>query len=340
MSAPPHPLVLRQSQRVTFGRGETERMRQRELWGREVEASQLRAGLLARLEEEDEEELADRLRKCGLKFPLWCRDCGHRHEAATKCNRKWCPSCAPKRANERVAKMRIACGAMKWPMHVTFTIKNIEHENAGWNFIRHLGLSFARLRRMKLWKQNVKGGIYGIEVTNTGHGWHPHIHSLIDCRWLALNTPSPHWSDDAETVRMKIASSLSEVDAAWCRATGQTEPPSVKLRRCNAGAIVEILKYAVKGSDLLNSPDPIGRVLRWMDSRQLTSPFGSLRGLKLPDPPPSELKCPNGHQNWSPSPPFGVGIIATARQSLAETRAAEFETAMARILAEEEARVI
>lgn len=279
------------------------RIKQLSLFGREVEAGQWRRQLLARLDAEGADDLADRLRKCGLTFPLWCSSCGHRHEAAQKCNRKWCPSCAPKRANERARKMRLAVRAMQWPMHVTLTMQNVPLDEAPRTLLRSLMRSFAKLRRMKLWAENVKGGVVSVEITDKGNGLHPHLHALIDCEWLALKTPKPHRGDTTETLAVKFRAAAQELQAAWARCLKQETPPSLWIRRCDAGAADEVMKYALKTEDALNCQGEIAPVLRMLDAVRTVATFGSLRGLKVPDDDEPRLVCPNGHNAWTTSPP-------------------------------------
>lgn len=233
---------------------------------------------------------------------LYCRSCSYVHVGETKCNRKWCPSCAPKRANERARKLRLAVRLMQWPMHITLTMKNVPLDEAPRALLRDLMKSFARLRRMKLWTQNVTGGVVSCEITDKGNGLHPHLHALIDCRWLALKTPEPWHGDDRETLRVKFRSAAQELQGAWAKCLGQEEPPSLWIRRADVGAADEVLKYALKSEDALNCQHEIAPILRMMDAVRMVATFGSLRGLKVPDEPHESLVCPNGHSEWTPTP--------------------------------------
>lgn len=293
---------------------------QGELFGRKVEQQQRRQALLERLRSEGAEDLANRLAKCGLAFPLWCTSCGHRHDAETKCNRKWCPVCAPRRANERAAKLRLAIRLMHWPMHITLTVPNLDTTTTGKNFLRAMVKAFVRLRRSKLWRENVTGGAYGVEVTNKGNGWHPHIHTVIDCRWLATKTPEPHRSDDAETRAAKFRSAASELQGAWARATGLDVPASIWIRRCDTGAAAEIMKYAIKSEHVAGLDGEVAPILRMMDDVKLCNTFGDLRGLKVPDDDGPRLTCPNGHSEWTVAKPLEVAA-AEATERGRKTRA-------------------
>ena len=272
--------------------------KQLELFGRKVEAAQWRLQILTRLREEGEHEMADKLAKCGQPMSLWCAECGHEHPCETKCCRKWCPSCAPKRGNQRADRLRVLIGSMEWPMHLTFTVPNVAYGTAARGMMRDLMLAFRRLRRLKLWTENVSGGCYGMEVTDKGCGYHPHLHVVIDCQWLALHTPAPHWRDSDERKKEKMRASMAEVQAAWQFATGIDEHMSIYARRCDSNAASEILKYALKSEDAVKLQGRLGDVFRAMDAVRMCQTFGSIRGVKIPEDEEHKLTCPNGHAEW------------------------------------------
>jgi len=316
-------------------------VKQKELFGREIESGEWRRLLLMRLDSEQETELANRLRQCGKVFHLWCRGCGHRHDAETKCCRKWCPSCAPKRANERAAKMRLAFRLMQWPLHVTFTVPNEERGVVRPTALKELMAAFRKLRTRRLWKERVKGGVVSCEVTDTGNGLHPHLHALIDCRWLALTVPEPHWSDDSETIATKCRCAAEELTALWATCCKDDRVRSVKIRRVGIGAVEEVLKYALKSEDAAKCQGRIGPVLRALDSIRTVATFGSVHGLKVPDEDEHRLVCKCGERDWTPQPPESERTPRLdARQLLAQQRAAETDAALARILAEEATREV
>src|SRR5204862_1110655 len=115
---------------------------------------------------------------------------GYRHKAEKRCKKKWCPVCVRGIATKRSIKFSRAAALMRWPMHLTLTVRNVADDDDH-DFVRRLRRNFGKLRHRKIWKNNVTGGVAGIEVTNKGKGWHPHLHALIDCRWLAIDTPAP-----------------------------------------------------------------------------------------------------------------------------------------------------
>lgn len=229
---------------------------------------------MIRLKYEGAHDLVSQLEKCGQPLSLTCTHCGDQKASQTSCKRKWCPSCQRQIATKRANRMRNAIDSMEWPLFVTLTIANSDDPES----IRFLRRSFGKLRNRRLWKDKVKGGVAAIEVTNRGNGWHPHLHALIDCRWLAIHTPEPnkHWSHEKK--RTYYLSANRELENTWSHIIGQPMA-NMKTKRATQGDVVkEILKYSVKGSDLLESPDPIADVIRVLDATRLITTFGSLYG--------------------------------------------------------------
>ena len=192
---------------------------------------------------------------------------------------------------------------MKWPMHITLTVENLTTATPPRDYLRRMMKAFSKLRRAKLFTKNVSGGVVAVEVTDKGRGLHPHLHALIDCRWLALKTPHPHRDDDKATLRTKYRCAAEELSAAWARAIGQETPPSVFIRRADHRAAKEIVKYALKSEDAVNCEGEIAPVLRMLDACRAVATWGHMRGVKLPEEEKVKLICPNGHSEWSPTPP-------------------------------------
>lgn len=260
----------------------------------------MRAKVLARLEEEGEDTLAAALQRCGEQFLLHCCNCGFQHVAEKRCSQKWCPVCVRKIATQRSLKYSRAAALCKWPMFLTLTRANIGELNA--HDIRDLRRRFGKFRRQVFWSKNVTGGVACIEITNTGRGWHPHLHCLLDCRWLAIETPEPkpYYSRAIKAERFKRAA--AELERNWSACLGQLVS-SVKVKRTSGADIIkEVCKYAVKGSDLVDSPDPIGPAIWAMKSTRLVTSFGSFYGKQLvtaeEKKPP--LACPScdGKNVW------------------------------------------
>jgi hypothetical protein len=204
--------------------------------------------------------------------------CGDRQRCEQRCNLKWCPVCARKRSAQRCCRYSIAAQNMRWPMHITLTICNVGEISI--EDIRALKAAFKRLRRTLLWRRCVVGGIVSLELTNTGKGWHPHLHILADAEWLSLETRPPCRADSRARKFKKCQRASAELERAWSACIGQMMS-SIKVRRCSGEvAIREVLKYAVKPADLIDSPDAIGPAIRAISGGRNVTPFGTLYNLR------------------------------------------------------------
>lgn len=261
------------------------------------EARRYRAQLLKRLDDEEADDLADKLRGCGEPFTLICTDCGERHTVEKRCRKKWCPVCARGISARRVAKYEHGVAKMQWPLHVTLTVRNPESIDT--DFMRKLREDFGRLRRRVIWSKNVAGGVAGMEVTRKRQTWHPHLHSLVDCEWLATKTPKPERGASAAEVRDLCKRAQREMCRLWGEVVGQKSAhvwirrikghrqPEILRKEC-----AEVLKYAAKGSELAKCKGEVAPVIRMLDGCRLTTSFGSLYGqLRGAEPPKNPMQC-------------------------------------------------
>jgi hypothetical protein len=106
-----------------------------------------------------------------------------------------------------------------------------------------------------------EGGVYTLELTNKGNGWHPHCHMIV----LAASKPSQ-----------------SAISEEWHRITGDS-----MIVDCRAIAgdpsegFMEVFKYAVKFSDLsLQDNWEAAQVLK---GKRLLASFGLFRGVQVPE---------------------------------------------------------
>lgn len=240
-----------------------------------------RNALRDRLWMEGAADLAAKLDGCGCATSLTCVNCGDRHPIETRCNRRWCPVCARKLAARRVSQYDRRLQRLQWPLWLTLTIKNQDDAAV----VDQLKAAWKKFRRKKIFTTHTVGGLWALEVTERGNGWHPHIHAMIDCKWLAADVPAPHPLDTANIVGQKIDAAKAELSAEWGESCGQPFAIALAVRKSAAAASRELLKYAVKGSDLLDSLLPIEPIIRQIDSGRTISTFGTLREGRLPPEP-------------------------------------------------------
>lgn len=179
-------------------------------------AIRARKALIETLEDWGENEFAEKLKTCAKKVLIHCLNCDHDLVTEQHCKRRWCPVCARVISAERVAKFSGAIKRMNSPLFVTLTMPNVTEARAG---IQSIRAAFGRWKRQKWFRElDVKGGIASLEITNRGRGWHPHLHVLLDCPWLAPKRLKPQPGDSAKLIKAKCVESQAQLSAAWATA--------------------------------------------------------------------------------------------------------------------------
>jgi len=240
-----------------------------------VARGELERGLvMERLYSEGEMDLGNALADCGQPFPLVCVCCGEEREGHTACRKRWCPACSWQIQRRRIDRFKGAVELMEWPAFLTLTQANSPDPET----IRELRKAWGKMRRRKMFEGQIKGGVAAIEVTNEGEGWHPHLHAIIDCEWLAVHTPAPSRRDSHDVFVQKCEHAQAELSSVWASVVKQDTAICWIERMRNLDKLRYSLKYAVKGSNLISSPDPIGPLLRCLEKTRCISAFGNLHG--------------------------------------------------------------
>jgi hypothetical protein len=244
----------------------------------DADAVAARASIVEKLDTEHRSDLADRLRKCGQPLRLRCDGCQASRDVMTRCDLKWCPTCQralAARTAERYAAIAADC---HWPLFVTFTVKHGKEDPV--ELIRHVRRAHTKLRRLRWWKRAVVGGVVAYEITHGENGWHPHAHALIDCRWLSVTTTAPPAQAKREEWARRGKAAAKEVAEQWQLCLGRKG--GLHVRRCwtdhgggIGGAVHEVLKYSVKGSDLAATETEIGPMIDVLDRTRLVASWGS-----------------------------------------------------------------
>ena len=234
-----------------------------------------------RLKEDGEELLLKKIQICQEPIKLKCLSCGHVREARQRCKRRWCPCCAKSMAAVRADMLEFLVEQMQWPLFVTLTMR---HDSLPCREdLRHLWRSFGKFRRRKLWLSRTKGGAACAEVTNQDGGWHPHLHSVIDCAWLAWKTPRPGPRSSPKVWEERCTAASKEVGDTWAKQLGQPAA-SCKIKRAFKATIAkEVAKYTVKNEDLVAGVHPPGDIIRALDGTRMIKTFGVCHGQQSRD---------------------------------------------------------
>jgi len=156
------------------------------------------------------------------------------------------------------------------PYLITLTVKNGEdlderqaHLTRSLKRLMHHRRDFNAGTRGAPWTELCKaeGGVYTLELTNKGNGWHPHCHMIA----LAASEPSQE-----------------ALSAEWHRITGDSFIVDVRpITGDPSEGFMEVFKYAVKFSDL--SLEDNWHAAQRLKGKRLLNSFGLFRGVEVPE---------------------------------------------------------
>jgi len=170
--------------------------------------------------------LAESLADCGERRVVYeCVNCGRTKAGHHHCDLHFCPSCQRRLAARRAEDLEWWVHVVKRPLHVVLTVRNTSDLTR--DYIAWFKSRLARLRRQKLCRA-WQGGLWSLEITNEGRGWHLHAHLLVDATYT-----------DARALAI-----------AWAKQVGQAFA-IVKVKRVTGSEYLrEVTKYTVKGSEM------------------------------------------------------------------------------------------
>lgn len=208
-----------------------------------------------------------------------CKSCDSTSRFWNRCERRFCPLCARRLARERNQQFQFWFKRIHRPKLLTLTIRNTQVLGVGINLVKN---AWKSLRRSKLF-EGVKSGLWSIEVTNQGKGWHVHLHAVIDSDFIPQ----------------------AEIERAWSKRIGQTKS-IVDIRELRGpDASQEALKYAVKPTEMINWSDSmLMEYLLETESLRLFGVWGDLHAQRadykefVADVRAESGKCECGCNNW------------------------------------------
>lgn len=223
-----------------------------------------------KLRDEGRDDLAEVLSECAQPLVMACACCSQTFTIEKGCKKRWCPVCAPKVSASRLMRLEGIVSRFKWPLSVTLTMRNVEEGEACVDRIKE---AFRKFRRTDFWADRVKGGVAGFEVTHRGKGFHPHLHALVDCRWLAVSTPEPKRGYTTRMIKSLCQRAQNELAEVWGGYV-QGEKAVVWANRSYGKALTETLKYSIKPSDLLDVACMASTIIDEIDRGRMVTSFG------------------------------------------------------------------
>ncbi len=187
---------------------------------------------------------------------------------SSHCGLRWCPMCQKLKRKIITENVGNWIKAQKTCRLVTLTFKH--SQNTLESQLTSLLEAWRRLRRLKVWKEHMTGGIFFVQITFNPdrQEWHPHLHILTTGSYLAHGTLKVLWAEASR------GSSICDIRKA------------VDPDKC----VDYVARYATSAASLTAMPcDRAAECIRACDGRKLAGTFGSARGVRLcwhrPDEP-------------------------------------------------------
>jgi len=188
---------------------------------------------------------------------------------SSSCGLRWCPFCI------RTRRRAITDNVMQWlneRPRCRFITLTLRHRSAPLaEQIQDLYYFFKQLRKTKLWKGHVKGGIWFFQVKRSKDDryWHPHLHILTTGKYFPQAELRELWR--------KITKGSYVVDIR-----------DVKDKRKSA---LYVARYAAAPCRLLDyQPDHALECVKALHSRRICGSFGEAKGVKLRPEPKGDYK--------------------------------------------------
>jgi hypothetical protein len=217
----------------------------------------LKESIAAKLRSIGALDLAEPLDRCHTE-QSWaqCNGCRKVRTFWNRCENFYCPNCQPTLAHERTESLEWWSSQLKQPKHVVVTTRNTA--TITWQRVKWFKQCLSKLRRRKF-ARNWLGGMWSIECTNEGKGWHIHAHILVDAKWI-----DPH-----------------ELSRTWADIVGQDYAIVWVKDARKADYLREVTKYAVKGSMLSGwTALDIAHFINAFQGHRLFGVFGNLYGKR------------------------------------------------------------
>jgi Zn finger protein HypA/HybF involved in hydrogenase expression len=237
------------------------------------------------------------LSECQTKWIYYeCVGCGSVGRAKNRCGLRVCPDCASRMKVRLLAKYqkgitRLSNFYKRRLRLVTLTLRNVPDLQApDFNAISEIKEAFYRLRKRPVLRKKIYGGVYGVEATNKGRGWHVHIHAVISSEFIRDACQEMKKAQNRQEEEKLERENCAHCKSKCLRRLWQEETGSsvVDVRKASTDSIIEVVGYITKPLSTQNAE----LLVDWwqiMRNRPFLKPFGcfyDMRKLK------ALLTCP------------------------------------------------
>ncbi len=126
---------------------------------------------------------------------------------SNSCRLRWCPLCSANKAHRMSDAMSQWLKVHPRPKLLTLTLKHSDDSLD--KQITRLYSAFREFRRIKYFKENIRGGIWFFQVKwiEFTQQWHPHLHCIMDSEYLPHEAIKQHWkriTGDSDIVDIRV----------------------------------------------------------------------------------------------------------------------------------------
>ena len=182
------------------------------------------------------------------------------------CHDRFCLPCGRERSRVIATNVKLRVEGKK-TRFLTLTLKSSTEPLA--DLLRKLTQDFTALRRTKLWRKRVTGGVAFLEVKwiASTNRWHVHLHALLQGRYVPRE----------------------ELSKLWLKVTGTSNVIDIRIVEDENHCTHYICKYASKPLDhtVVIQPQRLDEAVLALKGKRLCMTFGSWRGYKLTELPES-----------------------------------------------------
>lgn len=185
---------------------------------------------------------------------------GHVKVAAKSCHVRFCPLCSKSRENFIRHKTKLWLETIKQPKFMTFTLKHCE--DSLWNQVEKLYSCFQKIRRHKMFRKKLRGGVwfFQIKLSKSDSLWHPHIHFVADCDFI----------------------SQKKIQNAWEELTGDSKIVDIRQVKDADKAADYVARYAVSPCKLAGLNDEqLQELFYGLKKRRLSGTIGNAFKAKI-----------------------------------------------------------
>lgn len=195
-----------------------------------------------------------------------------------RCRDRACPSCALQRSRQVGDRAVLAVKTLDAPRFATLTMPSVDATLS--EQLRAMRAAFGRLRRSKLWRRCVVGGLYTVQITfSTARGqWHPHLHCIIDGEFIPQRELREAWR-----------AALNATAGPW--RLGPDDPLVVDIRAVpsRTAAAKYVARYVASPNEIERwPPDRIREYAKATHGQRMLTMFGTLHKLETPETEPTE----------------------------------------------------